>query len=473
MRNFAKLVLVSVFGGIITLGSYKLFLEEDYTMPSVKEFNQNTTEEASSSTSPFLVSNKFSSAAPENVPNFREAANKTVHAVVHVKNMAVYEGARNIWEYYYGKRQKGKTLRGAGSGVIITPDGYIVTNNHVIKDANEIQITLNNNITYKAELVGVDPQADIALLKIDAKDLDYIPFGDSDNVKIGDWALAVGNPFNLTSTVTAGIISAKGRDLNEGDARMQSFIQTDAAINPGNSGGALVNTNGELIGINTAITSQTGSYIGYGFAVPSNNARKIVEDLLEYGDVQQAIIGITGQTLNPKEAKSQNLSIAQGVRIASVSEGAKDAGLKRGDLITKVDGVKIKKLSDLTSYIRTKRPNDKVQVNFFRDGREKITKVELSKFETYALHVAGVEITNASDAYLENFDATYGVRILGSLSQNFEVPQNQFIIIGLDDQPVRSIKDVENIMKNKGENQPTKVTFKSLRGNIESYTFRP
>lgn len=473
MRNFGKLLLVSIFGGIVTLGSYKLFLEEDFTVDSVKEAEISVQEKTDTTSSPFLVSNKFTSAGPENAPNFREAADKTVHAVVHVKNMAVSKGPRNIWEYYYGKRQEGKTLRGAGSGVIITPDGYIVTNNHVIKDASEIQITLNNNLTYKAELVGVDPQADIALLKIDAKDLDYIPFGDSNNIKIGDWALAVGNPFNLTSTVTAGIISAKGRDLNEGDTRMQSFIQTDAAINPGNSGGALVNTKGELIGINTAITSQTGSYIGYGFAVPSNNARKIVEDLLEYGNVQQAIIGITGQTLNPEEAKKQDLSIAQGVRIASVSEGAEKAGLKKNDLITSVDGVKIRKLSDLTSYIQTKRPKDKVQVNFFRNGHEKMTKVELSKFETYALKVAAVEITNASKAYLQNFNTDYGVRILGPLSQDFKIPQNQFIIIGIDNQKVKDVKDVKRIMNEKEENEATKITFKSIRGNIESYTFRP
>jgi len=369
--------------------------------------------------------------------------------------------------------RSGRAIQGAGSGVIITPDGYIVTNNHVIDGASELEVTLNNNLTYKANLIGTDPQSDIALIKIDAKDLDYIPFGDSETVTIGDWALAVGNPFNLTSTVTAGIISAKGRDLNEGDSRMQSFIQTDAAINPGNSGGALVNTNGELIGINTAISSQTGSYIGYGFAVPSNNARKIVEDILEYGDVQQAVLGITGGTLNPKAAKENELSISQGVYIASTTDGAKKAGLRKGDMITEVDGVNVRKLSDLTAYIRTKRPGDAVEVNYFRNGNEKTAIVNLSKYETFALEIAGVEITNADEDYLNRFGANNGVRIVRTLSQRFEIPQDKFIIVAIDNQKVSTVEDVKEIMKNKLNTENTKITFRSINGQQESYTFRP
>lgn len=237
----------------------------------------------------------------------------------------------------------GKALRGAGSGVIITPDGYIVTNNHVINGANEIEVTLNNNKTYKAEVIGTEPKADIALIKIDAENLDYLPFGDSNSVKLGEWVLAVGNPFNLTSTVTAGIVSAKARDINTHDGTPQSFIQTDAAINPGNSGGALVNINGELIGINTAITSQTGSYIGYGFAVPSNIARKIVQDIIEYGNVQKGILGIIPVDLNSNIAKQLELPTSQGVLVGEVDSesGAAVAGIKKGDVIRQIDNIEV------------------------------------------------------------------------------------------------------------------------------------
>ncbi|WP_121665719.1 trypsin-like peptidase domain-containing protein [Mesonia aquimarina] len=465
MKKFSSLLLVSILGGILTLGSYKLLLEEE-------TLEKESTSILPETTKPNFVSYTNNVNNLAEAPDFREAANKTVHAVVHVKNVAIYEGPRNIWEYYNGRQKGEKALQGAGSGVIITPDGYIVTNNHVIKDASEIQVTLNNNLTYKAEVIGTDPQADIALLKIDAKELDYIPFGDSESAKLGDWVLAVGNPFNLTSTVTAGIISAKGRDLTEGETRMPSFIQTDAAINPGNSGGALVNTKGELIGINTAITSRTGSYIGYGFAVPSNNARKIVEDLLEYGNVQQAILGITGSTLNPKAAQESELAISQGVYIASVSDGAKEAGLKEGDLITKIDDVKVRKLSDLTAYIGTKRPNDEVQVNFFRNGEEKIKTIQLTKFESYALSIAGVEIINADKEYLSHFDTDHGVRISRTLSQNFNIPINKFIITKIDGEEVNSVAEVREIMDNKSKGSTTNVTFRSLNGNEESYSFR-
>ncbi|MBW2961485.1 S1C family serine protease [Mesonia aestuariivivens] len=466
MKKITSLLFVSMLGGALTLGSYKLFLEDENSAPIYQTQEKQQKQAAS------FISNKFAAGSNAVNTDFTEAANKTVHAVVHVKNVAVGRQPRTLREYMSGMRG-GRAIQGAGSGVIITPDGYIVTNNHVIDGASELEVTLNNNLTYKAKVIGTDPQSDIALIKIEAEDLEYIPFGDSDTVSIGDWALAVGNPFNLTSTVTAGIISAKGRDLNEGDSKMQSFIQTDAAINPGNSGGALVNTNGELIGINTAITSQTGSYIGYGFAVPSNNARKIVEDILEYGDVQQAILGITGATLDPKASKERELSISQGVYVASSADGAKKAGLKEGDLITAIDHVKVRKLSDLTSYIKTKRPGSEVDVNYFRNGEEKTAHVKLTKYETFALEVAGVEITNADENYLSNFGTDSGVKIIRSLSQHFEIPQDKFIIIAIDDQKVSTINDVKKIMNQKNNNEITKVTFRSINGQQESYTFKP
>lgn len=471
MKKILSLVMVSVLGGAITLGTYKLFLEEENQQMISSTPTQQT---ATTFVNHSDYGKKFNSADVD----FTEAADKTVHAVVHVKNVAIGRSPSSIAEYMEYMRtgrasgQTQRAIQGAGSGVIITEDGYIVTNNHVIKGASEIEVTLNNNLTYKAEVIGTDESADIALIKINEDGLDYLPFGDSNYVKTGEWVLAVGNPFNLTSTVTAGIVSAKGRDLNQGDQRMQSFIQTDAAINPGNSGGALVNINGELIGINTAITSQTGSYIGYGFAVPSNNARKIIEDLLEFGDVQQAILGITGGTLNPEAAKQNNLSISQGVYISSTDDGAKKAGLKEGDLITNIDGIRVRKLEDLTSYIQTKRPNDEVQINYLRDGNEKISKVKLTKFETFAIEAAGIEITNAEDAFLAQFNSNTGVRIYRPLSDKIEIPVNEFIITKINDQIVSNVEDVKKVFKNKSKNQAVKLTFKNKRGHEESYIFR-
>ncbi|MCL4134121.1 UNVERIFIED_CONTAM: hypothetical protein GTU68_014511, partial [Idotea baltica] len=278
-------------------------------------------------------------------------------------------------DLFYG-RQSQRAQVGTGSGVIISPTGYIVTNNHVIKNANEISITLNNNKAYMAEIIGTDEATDIALLKIDTEeDLPFMAFGDSDNAKIGEWVLAVGNPFNLNSTVTAGIISAKSRDLS--GQNTQSFIQTDAAVNPGNSGGALVNTNGDLIGINTAISSRTGSYIGYSFAVPSNIAHKIVNDIMEYGNVQNGILGVSALNTNSKEAIEKGLNEIEGVYISDVLEdtGAEKAGIRTGDIIRKIDGVEINKFSDLTGYLKTKSPDDVVNVTLLRDGDKEILPV--------------------------------------------------------------------------------------------------
>ncbi|WP_373517794.1 trypsin-like peptidase domain-containing protein, partial [Pricia sp.] len=285
MKRIASTLLVAIFAGAITLGAYKYFFENTkYTV--VTDTNGASTFDTS-----------FTPTSPKgsgiNDVDFTVAAESTVNAVVHVQNVTISRAQPSIMEFIYGQGGGQERAQvGTGSGVIISQDGYIVTNNHVIDNASQLQVTLNNNKTYDAELIGTDPNSDIALIKIDAdRDLPYLAFGDSDNIKIGEWVLAVGNPFNLTSTVTAGIVSAKARDLHMG--RNQSFIQTDAAVNPGNSGGALVNTNGDLVGINTAITSQTGSYVGYSFAVPSNIAKKVVDDILEYGNVQKGILGVS------------------------------------------------------------------------------------------------------------------------------------------------------------------------------------
>ncbi|MCL4113541.1 UNVERIFIED_CONTAM: hypothetical protein GTU68_011193 [Idotea baltica] len=319
--------LVSLCAGVITLGAYKIFFEQ----PNISVVSE------SDGFSAFNTSLTPTSAKGSgiNEVDFTTAAETTVHAVVHVKNVTVSTGPSSIKEFFYGSGGSQRAQVGTGSGVIITPDGYIVTNNHVIKNASKLQVTLNNNKTYDAELIGADPNSDIALIKIDSDTkLPYLAFGDSDNTKIGEWVLAVGNPFNLTSTVTAGIVSAKARNLDQ-RKNNQSFIQTDAAVNPGNSGGALVNTNGDLVGINTAISSQTGSYVGYSFAVPSNIAKKVVEDIMEYGNVQKGIIGIKSVPINtPYAVKNLNdrtkkeYRTEKGVLITGVPETYRGYGLE-------------------------------------------------------------------------------------------------------------------------------------------------
>ncbi len=301
--------------------------------------------------------------------------------MVHVKNTSIVEES-DSWalQFFYGDDSKKRV--GTGSGVIISPDGYIITNYHVIENSSEVIVTTNNNKEYEAEIIGFDEVTDIAVLKIDSNiKLDYIFFGDSDSTLIGEWVLAVGNPYNLNSTVTAGIVSSKSRDLNEYDQKNQSFIQTDAAVNFGNSGGALVNIQGELIGINTLIQSMTGGYVGYSFAVPSNTVRKIFEDIIEYGDVQKGLLGVRGVALKSSYSRQLNINETEGFYIDEIEEGfgAGSAGLTKGDIIKSVDGFKINRFSDLSGYLSSKRPGDKVEVNYVRDGKLKTAIVTLKK----------------------------------------------------------------------------------------------
>ncbi|MCM4157911.1 trypsin-like peptidase domain-containing protein [Gramella sp. AN32] len=463
MKKIGNLLLASVLGGAITLGSYQLIFDKE-AIPATFTASPNE-----NSFLPVSNSNLYGT----NV-DFTEAAEKTVHAVVHVKNVAVFKGPRSIWEYYQYGNSGGRALQGSGSGVIITPDGYIVTNNHVIDGANELEVTLNNNQTYKAEVIGTDKISDIALIKVDAENLEYIPFGDSDNTKLGEWVLAVGNPFNLKSTVTAGIISAKARDLNVQDNSPQSFIQTDAAINPGNSGGALVNINGELIGINTAITSPSGSYIGYAFAVPSNNARKIVEDIIEFGDVQQGILGIRGgSTINisPDIKAEYNVNTAQGVFVSEVTlgSGAQKAGIKTGDVIRKIDNIDIKSFSELTGYINSKRPGDKVLVKVLRDGDEKEINVELTKNEIYVASMLGLEFKNATKEELKKFKTDNGVFINGTTMKN--LPENELVgslVTQVNSKKVGSIDDIKNALANRDTGDPIYIKYLDKTGKEQS-----
>ena len=320
--------------------------------------------------------------------DFVEAANKSIDAVVHVKNTSVISDDFSYLDYFYGRNRSPQNRIGTGSGVIVSPDGFIITNNHVIEDATKIEVTTNDNIRYDAKLVGTDPYTDIAVLKIQTKkSLPYLYFGNSDNTKIGEWVLAIGNPFNLNSTVTAGIISAKSRDLNKLDRRNQSFIQTDAAVNQGNSGGALVNLNGELIGINTAITTISGGFEGYSFAVPSNIARKVFEDIIEFGTNQKGMLGVQGFAISPEFEEfinENNIQQTEGFYVSKVLEnmGAFNAGIKEGDILVSVDDIKIKKFSDLTGYLESKRPGDMVNIGFIRNEIKNFLKVKLEKTKT-------------------------------------------------------------------------------------------
>ncbi len=322
---------------------------------------------------------------------FADVAEKTVNTVVHIRTEIVTRG-NSYYDFYgyileqlYGGRIQipDNVSVGFGSGVVISPDGYIVTNNHVVENARKIEVTFNDKHKREAQIIGTDPTTDIALIKVDAKDLEFLSFGDSDKVRVGEWVLAVGNPFNLTSTVTAGIVSAKARNINIlGEGTIESFIQTDAAVNPGNSGGALVDTNGELIGINAAIASRTGGYEGYSFAIPSNIAKKVVEDFLIYGSLQRAYLGISMIEITDEFAKYKGLDLLSGVFVADVFEGgaAQKAGIMKDDIILSVNGLTVDTRAQLMGAVGQYRPGDKVDVKIKRDGKEKTIKVTLTDY---------------------------------------------------------------------------------------------
>jgi len=467
MKKILTLVCVSALGGILTLGAYKLFLDDS-----------NNAILAQTETSPVFLPTTNVSAVKSiyNAPDLTLAAENSIHTVVHVKNLSVSSGQMTIEDLFYGRRPQRAQI-GTGSGVIITGDGYIITNSHVIDNSQELSVTLNNNKTYPAKIIGSDSKTDIALLKIEADEaLPYATFGDSDQAKIGEWVLAVGNPFNLTSTVTAGIISAKSRDLT--GSNTQSFIQTDAAVNPGNSGGALVNNNGELIGINTAISSQTGSYIGYSFAVPSNIARKVIEDIMEYGNVQNGILGITGGALNSGIAEKIGVEDTEGVFIDSVVEdsGAEKAGLKNGDIIKEIDNIKVSKFSDLTGHLSSKRPNDVVNLTIIRNGTLKTIPVTLYKNNTITLPLVG-QVKNAKSEDLKKLKASNGVKIV-QLDSKYESywknngVEEGSIITAINDIETKNIEDAQNILKKRSSYDPLRIELINTNGEKERYNFK-
>ena len=426
-----------------------------------------------------------STAVPAQPVDLTYAAEKSLPSVVHIlstKNSKVQtievqsDPFSDFFSDPFGffgnpnQGQDGKQKRsvrtpkqqGSGSGVIISTDGYIVTNNHVVADADELTVTLNDNKEYSARIIGTDKTTDLALIKIDAKDLPAITIANSENIKVGEWVLAVGNPFNLTNTVTAGIVSAKGRSLYQNG--VESFIQTDAAINPGNSGGALVNTRGELIGINAMLYSQTGSFSGYGFAIPTSIMNKVVDDLKKYGTVQRAVIGIQGQDVKnyvdaqKDQGKDVDLGTMEGIYVAKVLEesSAEEAGLKAGDVITAIDGKEMNKMADLQEYLAKKRPGDKVSVSYLRD-KKKASKTMTLKNEQgntqvvkkADLDVLGGNFRAITDGQKKQLNIGYGLEVLKVNSGKFKDAgiTKGFIIQRVNDSAVKTIEDLQNLVK--------------------------
>ena len=465
MKKFVRFFLASVMGGTMTLLAYTQWLQP-------KKQIQNNLDNITPTVLPVNYSSGLSGG---NNADFTAAAEKTLHAVVHVKNSTISQGYTSYEDLFFG-RSRGRTQVGTGSGVIISSDGYIVTNNHVIQGAQSIEVTTNNNKTYNAELIGSDPTTDIALLKIQTNEsLNYTTFGDSNTTKIGEWVLAVGNPFNLTSTVTAGIISAKSRDLS--GRNTQSFIQTDAAVNPGNSGGALVNIYGDLIGINTAISSQTGSYIGYSFAVPSNIARKVVEDIMEYGNVQNGILGVIGTELNSKNSEELGIEQTEGFYVNDVQEnsGAEISGIQKGDIIKSIDDIKISKFSDLKGFLNTKSPNDVVEVKIMRKSKIKIVKVKLEKLTTIDIPIIGT-LAELKAEELKKYGHDYGLK-LKELSQYYKEEwisdgvDKGSLITAINDVKLNTIADVKKAL-NKSSDQIKRITIIKNNGEKMVYRFR-
>ena len=426
-----------------------------------------------------------STAVPAQPVDLTYAAEKSLPSVVHIlstKNSKVQtievqsDPFSDFFSDPFGffgnpnQGQDGKQKRsvrtpkqqGSGSGVIISTDGYIVTNNHVVADADELTVTLNDNKEYSARIIGTDKTTDLALIKIDAKDLPAITIANSENIKVGEWVLAVGNPFNLTNTVTAGIVSAKGRSLYQNG--VESFIQTDAAINPGNSGGALVNTRGELIGINAMLYSQTGSFSGYGFAIPTSIMNKVVDDLKKYGTVQRAVIGIQGQDVKnyvdaqKEQGKDIDLGTMEGIYVAKIVEesSAEEAGLKVGDVITAIDGKEMNKMADLQEYLAKKRPGDKVSVSYLRDKKKASKTLTLKNEQGNTqvvkkadLDVLGGNFRTVTDSQKKQLNISYGLEVLKVNSGKFKDAgiTKGFIIQRVNDNAVRTIEDLQNLVK--------------------------
>ena len=455
LKSIGRPIMFTAIGGLVALGAAHSLGWTGKTV-IIEDTNQGASQANLTADRPL----------PSAPTDFVAAAERTVEAVVHVKTTA--ERVQNYYnpfnDLFFGRPSTPEKfeVEGSGSGVILTEDGYIVTNNHVIKGAKTIVVTTSNNDEYEAELIGADPTTDIALLKIEGNALTKVDVANSDKVRLGQWVLAVGNPFNLTSTVTAGIISAKGRDINiiDEQSAIESFLQTDAAVNPGNSGGALVNTAGELVGINTAISSRSGSFEGYSFAVPANLMLKVVNDLKEYGRVQRAFIGINYNEVTAALSEELNLEVNKGVYVANViSEGAADdAGIIKGDVIINVNGKSIASGADLTEALGQRRPGEKLSVVVNRSGKNEVFNVVLkNKLGTTEMLTKEEELLRNFGAELEELSSTdkrrlglrYGIRvskILGGRFQKAGIPKD-FIIVKLNNVYVENVESFERLVR--------------------------
>jgi len=486
VKKIASLLAIAFAGAIVAIFLYS------------KIYNQSR-EVSVQGTSPMQLTNYVAPASPQaQLPDLTQAAEKSVHAVVHITTKVKaqsYGGNDNpLYDFFFGPRgsipqprgynQEPEYNMGAGSGVIIGSEGYIVTNNHVIEDADNIEVVLNDSRKFTAKVIGRDPNTDIALVKIEAKELPYLAWGNSDALKLGEWVLAVGNPFNLTSTVTAGIVSAKSRSIGimSGQMPLESFIQTDAAVNPGNSGGALVNASGELIGINAAIASRTGSYSGYSFAIPSSIAHKVVDDLKQFGGVQRALLGVEMKPVDDDLAKEKNLGKIEGVYVVRITDegAARQAGIKAGDVITAVNGNQVNAPQQLQEQIGKYRPGDKVAITVKRNGDLKQYDVVLrnTKGDTSivkeSFSVMGAEFAPITEKDKERLKIDEGIQVINLSNGKLKEAgvKNGFIITDINKSPVSSVEDVKRVLSQSSNKKPILVEGVYPGGEWTYYVFK-
>jgi len=474
-------LFASVFGGIVALGGYKLFEKDQPTF--IEAPNQNVKFSNYINDSSYVV--------PDGL-NFVFAAELVTPSVVHIKSSVTttnrnsqYKSPFEDWfRDYFGDpreyRGQQRPQQSAGSGVIISDNGYIVTNNHVVADADKIEVTLNDNRTFEADMVGTDPNTDLAVIKIDAKALPFVNYGNSDNVRVGEWVLAVGNPFDLTSTVTAGIVSAKGRNIGILRERygIESFIQTDAAVNPGNSGGALVDLKGRLIGINTAIATPTGSYAGYSFAVPVSLVKKVVDDLIEYGVVQRALLGISILNVNDPRLEA-DIDELNGVYVQDITEdgAADEAGIQQGDVVIKIDDTEVKNVAELQDMVARHRPGDRIDVTYRRDGKTKTVTAKLKNLDNEvrvvrkddAWRIEGSSLRNATEDEAEAYGVEAGILLeeVGDGKWKDAGLKSGFMITSVNNRPVKDVSELRAVLRsNSGEGVLIKGKYK---GEGETY----
>lgn len=458
MKNILSYVLVSLVVSLVSIAGYH-YLGLGIQTVEVNQLPESMMFSANESIP------RYNPTAPESVPaDFLFAAETAMPAVVHIKSIQTVTRTYDPFYDFFGMKPRqfnnSRQQVSSGSGVIVSTEGYIVTNNHVIKDADELEVTLNDNRTYKAKVIGTDPSTDLGLIKIDAENLHILELSDSDQARVGEWVLAVGNPFSLASTATAGIVSAIGRDLEiiKDQMAIESFIQTDAAVNPGNSGGALVNLEGKLIGVNTAIASPTGTYAGYAFAVPANIVGKVIGDLRQYGEVQRAFLGLRyAQNLNGELAAQRGLKITEGVLVEGLSDegGSAKAGLQEGDVIVNIEGIQVKNDARLRELIGRKRPGDMINVGVYRKGAIESLKVQLTDqaggTEILAaerndmLSDLGIHFRDLTPKELERLGSDHGIVVsklfAGKIRQSTTMKE-EFIILKVNEQVVKNTDEL-------------------------------